>query len=362
MSAPASNVLLAVGDSVLVDPVVHAWLDERIARDRQELDLEVHRHGEVTLADALAATRQMGMFSADRAVWLRGYTQRAGAGTDPAAESDAFLAAAEGGVAAGSALVVSAAECDRRSKLYRWFSKHGEVVDLRPAKDKNGKIDRAALADLAARRLEAAGARKVARATIDAIALRAGNAVGEFVQEIDRLWLSLPDGAKFDADFVRGAMRDLSGAWVFDMTNALGRRDYVAARRVLVDLLDAGEAPLRMVALLGNHLAVLVDARRVAAGVDRRALGGRADAFTKGPYEDLPEAFRKRHSPFRAFFLLKESLNFGGPELLDAHRAVLDLDLALKSTTGVPAIVHFEGFLMRVCAVGRRPPRRVASR
>ncbi len=367
---PAGRALLFLGESSLVDPIVEQAIARVLPGEARSLNLEVFRHGERPLDDALAALRQVGMFAVERCVWIRGGAprQKAKAGSKAEAKGkvedaeddeaevesrsgdfqDDLFALLEAGLPPVTTLLVSAPSLDARGRAYKWFAKNGEIHDLRVEVARGGRPDADRTRHIVEERLRGAGICDFERGAIDEIVSRAGNNFGELLQEIDRVCLGLGETTRLGVAEVRSSMRDLASTWVFDLTDALGARRLGKAEGLLERLLGEGEVPQRLVALLGTHVASLIEARAMVALLPRGALSMQGQDFLRGPLSSLPEAFRRRYSGWRGYFLIKAAANFSIAELGAIHREILVLDLALKGSRTSPLLL-FSSFLHRVC-------------
>lgn len=361
----ASPVRVFLGDPTVVDPLVHALVDERMGASSQSLDFEVLRHGERSLSEVEAALRQVGMFSRDRCIWLRGFVEgKAKASAKGSAADDEddladdeegagggaaeLLAMLEAGLPAGTLLVVSAASLDARGRLYKWLAKNAVVVDRRVQTEhggsRSGKLSEEGLRKVVSARLRELGIAQPGPGVVDEIVRRSGNVLGETLQEIDRLVLAQADPTRLSADDVKQVMRDLALGWVFDLTRALEARDLAVAEALIGRLLAEGEAPLRLVALLGSHFAELAAVRPLVDTLPRGALRMKGAAFLAGPAASLPEPFRN----WKGYFRLLAASRFSLEDLRGLHREVLRLDLALKSSPVAPSLL-FSRLLHRAC-------------
>jgi DNA polymerase-3 subunit delta len=263
-----------------------------------------------------------------------------------------FLSSAgkPGGFPDDAALVATAVRLDQRSKIFKLFRAHGEVVDLRVAHDRYGRLDREQLEEFIRRRIKAAGLEVPSRGVVSLIAERTGEDIGQLAQEIDKLCLVCADAGTIDARAVRAHLHDMGQAWIFDLTNALGRRDAGEAQRLLESLLLQGEPPLRLVGALAKHVARLIEAARISPRIPPAALRNMG-AFARDYYPKLPDEVRDSlgKSGFAAFFALKESASFRGAELRAMHRELLEIDLSLKSTRLAPGLL-FARFVQHACA------------
>ncbi len=355
---------LYLGEAALVDVEIRCAIDSVIAPEQQSLSLEILRPPESSLMDAAAALLQVGMFGGGRCIWLRGYRpaakRKAGgieAGPEQAAEtanddSGEFIAFLDKSFPPEGFLFVSTEALDKRSRLFKWFNSKGRVFDRRVEPNK-GRLKSEDVFPVVEQRLRANGIEEPPRSVVEEIVRRAGNSIGELLMDVDRLSLAAQKPGAISLAVVRSQMRDQSQAWVFDFTDALSRRDLGAAQTLLAGLLRAGEPPIKLVALVASHLAGLLAAHRYLGYLPRGALSGQAGAFAKGAFKRLPEEFRSRHNPWRAYFLLRGAAAFSHAELISLHVEILQLDSLLKSSP-LKAEHCFERFLHRSCTRGRR--------
>ncbi|HXC51865.1 MAG TPA: hypothetical protein VN634_13335 [Candidatus Limnocylindrales bacterium] len=358
-SSQGRDVALFLGESTVVDPLVHALVGERMGASSQSLDFEIFRFGERPIAEIEAALRQVGMFSPQRAIWLRGFAEakrkaatdsedgddedleEAGEGAGGAA---ALLALLEAGIPGGTLLVVSAGALDARGRLYKWFAKNADVVDRRIQIEQRGKLKEEGLRRAIAARLEDLGVRKVGAGVVEEIVKRSGNVLGETLQEVDRLVLSQSDPARLEARDVQSGMRDLALGWVFDFTSSLEKRDLASAENLIARLLADGEPPLRLSALLASHVAKLVDAWPLVDTLPRGWLRMSGAEFLAGPGAGLPDSMRG----WPGYFRLRAAADFGEDALRRLHGEVRRLDAALKSSPVSPVLL-FSRLLQSAC-------------
>jgi DNA polymerase III delta subunit len=361
-SAACNPVHLFLGDANVVDPLVHALVDSHMGAASQSLDFETFRFGERPIGEIEAALRQVGMFTRERAIWLRSFVEpkrRAAAAEDGDDEADAendgdsgdpaaeLLALLERGIPPGTILAISAVTLDARSRLYKWLAKNATVVDRRVQVDKTGKLSEPALRKAIDARLKELGVTHFAAGVIDEIAKRSGNVVGETLQEVDRLVLAQADPTKLVAADVQRGMRDLALGWVFDFTKALEDRNLAAAEDLVARLLDEGEPPIRLSALLGSFFGDLVTVRPLLDTLPRGAMRMPGPAFLSGPGASLPEAFQG----WKWYFRMRAASAFSLAELERLHGRAVELDLSLKSSPAAPVLL-FSRLLQSACIPG----------
>jgi len=104
-------------------------------------------------------------------------------------------------------------------------------------------------------------------------------------------------------------------AIVFDLVDALGRRDGRTAAQTLHRLLDAGEHPLGLLAMIARQFRLLIQVKELKEG----GATSRDAAQKLGLH------------PFPARKLYNQATYFTGAQLEAVHRHLLDTDVAIKS-------------------------------
>jgi len=104
-------------------------------------------------------------------------------------------------------------------------------------------------------------------------------------------------------------------AVVFDLVDALGRRDGRTAAQTLHRLLDAGEHPLRLLAMIVRQFRLLIQVKELKAG--------------GGTPRDIAQALRLH--PFPARKLHTQATHFTAAQLEAVYRHLLDTDVAIKT-------------------------------
>jgi DNA polymerase-3 subunit delta len=338
-------VFLVVGDPVLSEPRSREILDRLVPPDRRDLDLEVVRAGEDSLARVDASLAQVGMFGGGRTVWLRNL------GAESAAETEALLDLLARGLPEGAALVMTAVRIDARSRLYKWLAANAVVENLSMETDRRGRLRDEDVDAFVRDRIVAEGLASPAPAVVSLVRERAGSEIGALAHEIDKLCLACAAAGRVTPQDVRTHVRDGAGAWVFDLTNAISDRRPERAASLVSRLLDQGEPPIRLVAVLAGHVADLIEAARATRHVPAPALRN-AGAFARDYFPKLPEEVRNRFkSGFRAYYVFQGASAYGFDELRRLHRALVEADLALKSTRTDPRHLLVE-IVERACASG----------
>ncbi len=284
------------------------------------------------------------MFSRARALWLRGLEELS------AEQSEQLVGFLDGGDCPDDVVILATGrKLDRRTALAKWLASRRAIEDLTLERDKrNGRLTARAKKALACERAELYGLR-FTRAALERIVELSGEDEDQLIQEIDKVCLAAGSRRTIGVDVVEAVARDLGERRLYELSSALGRRQWGEAARLLDQLLEAGEHPLRIVATLSNYLALLIALRRIAVVLPPEA---RQDAklFEQRYYGSLPAAVRKRvPKPYRAFHILAEAAAFESEELVRLHHRLLEVDLKLKSTR-IDGRLLLSGLLASACA------------
>jgi DNA polymerase-3 subunit delta len=175
------------------------------------------------------------------------------------------------------------------------------------------------LEDWLTRRAAAAGAH-LAPDAARLLATEVGENLRVLASEVDKLSTYAGTGGAIGSEDVRALVPHTGAARVFDLTDALARRDRTRALALLHDLLAAGESPLGIVALTAYQTRTLMQVKSLA----ERGLRAPQIASTAGM------------SPFVVEKSLALARQFTFAQLEAAHRGLLAIDTGLKSSRMTP--------------------------
>ncbi len=171
--------------------------------------------------------------------------------------------------------------------------------------------------------------------------LRCETDLWSVVSELDRLMAYVGSRREIQRQDVELLVSYSKSDVLFDLIDAVGRRDLPGAMELLGQLLRSGSSPLGVLAMLSRNVSQ-VRAAKDAVGAGTRWLPGKDYRFFQretapslgqaAPGSDL----RKLH-PFAAFKAFQRSERFTLQELDALLERLADLDLAVKSTAAEPA-------------------------
>lgn len=235
-------------------------------------------------------------------------------GSDPKAFAQGLADCAAALPETTTLVVLTDEALEAGNPLVKAAERHGRARLFAPPKG-------AQLEDWIARRAAGHGA-KMARDAAHLLAQEVGDDLRLLAHEVDKLTTYAGQGGTVGAAEVRLLTPSSRQARVFDLTDALARRDRPKALALLHELLQAGESPLGIVALTAYQTRQLMQVKTLA---DRGLRAGQI-AQTAG----------------MAPFIVEKSLGvvrgFTMPQLEAAHRHLLAVDTALKNSRMTPEL------------------------
>ncbi|MDE3230069.1 MAG: DNA polymerase III subunit delta [Chloroflexota bacterium] len=152
---------------------------------------------------------------------------------------------------------------------------------------------------------------------------RIGEELRPLRNELEKLAIAVGRGGQIDVAQVRALTPMTAPTSVFDLTDALARRDQRRALALLHELLADGVAPLAIVGLAAAQTRTLLQVKALSA----RGMSAFQIAQTAGL------------APFAVEKALRLVGRFTTEQLEAAHRALLGVDVSLKSTAMPPALL-----------------------
>jgi DNA polymerase III subunit delta len=335
-------VYLVTGEEThFIERVVVALRSATVGGGPLGLNEEKLVAGEVDVDRVLSAARTLPMMAKRRLIVIRSLERwDARSSDDDAARSDEpepsrtnaldRLAAYAESPVPTTCLVLVGSKIDGRRKLVSAARKGGFIVACEP-------LPRAALPAFILREAKGRG-HALDPEVADLLAEIAGPEVASVADAIERLSLYVGVGQPFTEDAVAACLVRVRQSTVWEMINAVGRRDLGAALAALDDVYDPRDRGLRLVGLLAWSVRQLV---KFDAAV-------RAGA---GPEE---AARRAGAPPFKARELSTQLRRISPSDLERWVLLLAESDLELKGSKR-PARATVEDALMQMC----RPRARV---
>ncbi|HMI87122.1 MAG TPA: DNA polymerase III subunit delta [Polyangiaceae bacterium] len=288
--------------------------------------------GEVSVDRVLSASRVAPMMAPRRLVVVRNldrWESRAGEGHDDDTDGSATspldrLAEYAASPAPTTCLVLIGGKIDGRRKLMNAGRKGGFLVTCEP-------LARGALPGFVTRETAARG-HAISSDVADLLAEIAGPELGSVADAIERLSLYVGPAQPVTEDAIAACLIRLRQSTVWELVNAVGRRELGVALATLDDVYDARDRGLRLVGLLAWSLRQLI----------------KFESAARGGASPEEAARRAGAPPFKARELAGQVRRLGAPELERWLVLLADADLELKGSKRPPRAT-LESTLMRMC-------------
>jgi DNA polymerase III subunit delta len=227
-------------------------------------------------------------------------------------------------------LLMTAAQVDRRTRLYKRLEESGTVLQLAVERDRSGRISREQLAEFVNQRLRQAG-KTIESQARDMILLRAADDLRGVQQELEKLLLYVGDASSIRAADVEVIFTDRGEGWVFDLTRSIAERDAVAALAHLARLMGQGEHPLKLLGTIATEVRRLLAARRLIDG-ELRGRWTRRLSFQQFQQNVLKQGTPLlTRNPYADFLCFERADRFSLAELRAHLVSIHDADARLKS-------------------------------
>lgn len=211
-------------------------------------------------------------------------------------------------------VVVADGPLEASNPLLKAAQQHGQAREF--TKKKGGQLD-----EWIARQAQATGARITPEATRLLVA-SVGDDLRLLAGEIEKLSVAVGRGGQIGVEQVRALTPQVSTSVIFDLTDALARRDRQRALALLHEELAKGTAAQAIIGLMAAQTRSLMQVKAMA----ERGMRAPQIAQTAG----MP--------PFVVEKSLTLARQFTAAQLEIAHRALLESDVALKTSRMTPEL------------------------
>jgi len=160
--------------------------------------------------------------------------------------------------------------------------------------------------------------KKAARGAIDYLAVAVGNNMSHLVQEIEKVCLFVGPGVEVTLQDVMQTVSASSNLTVFNLVDAVSKKDSASAVLQLRELVKNGEPEIKILALLARQMRILLQIQSLR----KEGLGESQIAADLGLH---PYVVKKG---------LQQSSNFTSEELINALEILLETDVKFKTGKG----------------------------
>jgi DNA polymerase III subunit delta len=297
-------------EDFLIDEGVQQIIAKVLDEGTKGFNLDVVYGSKAEAKDVVAHASSFPMMSPKRVVVVKEFEKLAT--TDSAKE---VVSAYINNPLDSTVLVLVSADPDFRKKPFTDLKKRAELVECKPLYDNQ-------VPPWIAERIRQQGREANAEAC-RLIQAYVGNSLRSLQNEIDKLFVFIGDRKKVTIEDIGAVVGATKGYTIFELQNAIGRRDSKEAVKILERMLEAGQSPQMIIVMLSRfftQLWKLSDARgrRLSEQETAREIG-------VSPY------FVKQFIEFRS--------NFDIEQIERNFKSLLEADTVLKSTSRDPHLV-----------------------
>jgi DNA polymerase-3 subunit delta len=306
-----SPIYLFYGEEdFLIDEGVQLIIGKTLDEGTKGFNLDVVYGSKVEAKDVVAHATSFPMMSGKRVVVVKEFEKLAT--TDVAKE---VVGAYINNPLESTILVLVSADPDFRRKPFTDLKKKAELVDCKPFYDNQ-------VPGWIAERVKHQGREANAEAC-RLIQAYVGNSLRSLQNELDKLYVFIGDRKSITAEDVAAVVGATKGYTVFELQNAIGRRDAKDAIKILERMLENGQSPQMIIVMLTRFCTQLwklsdVKTRRMSDQEIAREIG-------------VPLYFVKQYREFQ--------LNFSVRQIEQNFKSLLEADTTLKSTSRDPRLV-----------------------
>jgi len=311
LAAAVRPVYLVLGpEEYLCDQALAILKSRVITPGAADFDYSVFTAGDAKVAEILDAANIYPMLSQRRLVVVEDV------GKFKDAEAEKLL---EGlaSVSRRSTVILTAAELDKRKKFYKTFQKDFCLCEFPLLKG-------VALERWAETFMRKSGYR-ISTGALKRVVDAAGTDMRALVSEFEKLMLYAGEEKNIPDAVIEDLVRASRQQSVFDLTNAVGRRDRKGALRSLGNLLGMGEHPLVIVTMLARHCRqTLIALEGLRERKNPRDIASAAqippfalDQFLAGARAVSPDAVRDMYVRLAAIDRQLKSSSLDGRALLE---------------------------------------------
>ena len=262
--------------------------------------------------------------------------------------ADRLESVLKSGLPEGTHLILTADAVDKRKKLFKTLDEIGKILEFSRVK---GDTKLKGLLMENARELLTAKGKKMAPGAWLALGKKTGFNLRPSMSALEKLITFTGEKPTIDEEDIEAAIGKTREETVFNLTAALVEKNLPVSLSILGDLLDRGDHPVMILAMLAREIRILLQARLL---LEVRSLPPYQAGMDYGRFQKalFPEIKQRLGSatphPYVIYQALGHAGRFSRESLIRHLETLVDMDLALKSTAK-DARLMLERFLIQVC-------------
>ena len=270
----------------------------------------------------------------------------AGRGGD---ETDRLSDTLSAGLPEGNCLILTAGAVDKRKRIYRTLAEKGRILHFSEIKGEP-KLKNA-LVKTARGLLEAKGKSLDSEAWL-ALGRKTGFSLRASMTALEKLVTFAGERSRITAEDVEAVIGKTREETAFRLTAAALKKDFAGSLATLKDLLDQGDPPLMILAILGREIRLLLHARLLLNSGPPLAYRPGMDygRFQKSVYPEIQQMpGPPLPHPYVLYQALTHAPRYTEKQLVAWLDRLVEMDLAMKTSAKDPRLM-LERFLLQVCS------------
>jgi len=262
--------------------------------------------------------------------------------------ADRLEAVLKNGLPEENHLILTADSVDKRKKLFKTLDEVGKVLEFSRVKG-DAKLKGRLMEN--ARELLAAKGKSMAPGGWLALGKKTGFDLRDSMAALEKLITFAAEKSVIDEADIEAAIGKTRDETVFNLTAALSEKNLPAGLAILGELLNQGDPPLMILAMLAREIRTLLQARLLLETTPRIAYQTGMDygRFQKSIFPEIKERLgTATPHPYVIYQALGHAGRFSRESLIRHLETLVDIDLAMKSTAK-DARLMLERFLIQVC-------------
>jgi DNA polymerase-3 subunit delta len=230
---------------------------------------------------------------------------------------------------ATTCLIMTASErMDTRSKLLATAKTSGAVIEARHPYGRQLLAEINKMAKSLGKRLDQDAA--------ELLLAVSGSDLASLKMQVEKLALYVGEGKAISREDVAEAVADVKLFTIFEFTDALGTKDLEAALRSFRTMLDLGEAPVKILAMVARHFRILFQLQE--------------HQKSAVPLEESAKSFKLPPGILKNKYL-PQTQRFPAKELSRIWKILANLDYTLKSRPSSREVreLIFEQMIIKLC-------------
>jgi DNA polymerase-3 subunit delta len=305
-------------EEYLVECAVQRLVEKIVSPDFRDFNFTVFYGKEVRSEQILDAAMTLPMFAQRRVILVK-------RGDELSADVLDQLVTYLQNPSPESCLVFQAGKIDQRRKFFQELKKADLLVEFKKLKDDH-------LAPFIRREAEQRG-KRIESAAAEMLVYYVGNNLRELVAQIEKLVAYCGERPAVTLDDVRAMVSDTKIDSVFELADALGRRNLDKAMRQLQTVLRDSDAPYMLIGALARHFRQLC----VIRGLLQKKL----------PADEIGR--QAKINPYFLKGLIEQARNFTPDDFVGIFSRLHEVDVLLKSGGRQQALL--EMLVFAVCGI-----------